>query len=115
VTTPGYEPFGITPLEAMACGVPVIGSAVGGIRSTVVDDVTGFLVPPRNATALARRLAQLMGDPALRAAMGGAGRTRALGHFTWTRVAQQLLGVYRSAVGTSVVASDDSEGRAVAA
>src|SRR5262249_58509935 len=48
VTTPWYEPFGITPVEAMACGTPVVGAAVGGIRSTVVDGQTGFLVPPRD-------------------------------------------------------------------
>ena len=54
VTTPWYEPFGITPLEAMASARPVIGSAVGGIRYSVVDGVTGFLVPPRDP-ARARR------------------------------------------------------------
>ena len=47
VTTPWYEPFGITPLEAMACGTPVVGANVGGIKFTVVDGKTGFLVPPR--------------------------------------------------------------------
>ena len=51
VTTPWYEPFGITPLEAMACGVCVVGSAVGGIKMTVADGKTGYLVPPRDAEA----------------------------------------------------------------
>src|SRR5205814_8009319 len=53
VTTPWYEPFGITPLEAMACATPVVGSNVGGIKFTVRDGETGYLVPPGNPEALA--------------------------------------------------------------
>ena len=53
VCTPWYEPFGITPLEAMACGVPVVASAVGGLTDTVVHGTTGLLVPPRDPAALA--------------------------------------------------------------
>ena len=60
VSTPWYEPFGITPLEAMACGTPVIGSNVGGIKYTVADGKTGFLVPPKDPDALAARLAELI-------------------------------------------------------
>ncbi|NLD70490.1 MAG: glycosyltransferase family 1 protein, partial [Limnobacter sp.] len=56
VTTPWYEPFGITPLEAMACARPVVGSAVGGIKYSVDDGVTGLLVPPRDPAALAAAL-----------------------------------------------------------
>lgn len=96
VTTPWYEPFGITPLEAMACATPVIGSAVGGIRSTVLDQKTGFLVPPHDPEALAQRLAQLQRDPALAERMGWTGLRRAQRHFTWGRVAGQLASVYRS-------------------
>jgi glycosyltransferase involved in cell wall biosynthesis len=70
VTTPWYEPFGITPLEAMACGRPVIGSTVGGIQYSVVHGVTGFLVPPHDPAALAAGLATLHGNPALANARG---------------------------------------------
>ncbi|NYI01646.1 glycosyltransferase [Cupriavidus plantarum] len=94
VTTPWYEPFGITPVEAMACGVPVIGANVGGIRSTVADGETGFLVPPRAPHALADRLAALAADPALARAMGQAGRARAEAHYTWSGVAAQMERVY---------------------
>lgn len=95
VTTPWYEPFGITPLEAMACARPVIGADVGGIRYSVVDSETGFLVPPRDPMALAERLAQLAADPALSARMGEAGLARAHREFTWAHVAAQLEAVYR--------------------
>ncbi len=62
VTVPWYEPFGITPLEAMACGRPVIGSKVGGIQSTVRHGITGFHVPPKQPAAIAERLLQLFHD-----------------------------------------------------
>ncbi|WP_156688597.1 glycosyltransferase [Mycobacterium sp. Marseille-P9652] len=92
--TPWYEPFGIVPLEAMACGVPVVATAVGGIRDTVVDDVTGRLVPPRDAAALADALAPLLGDRRRREAMGRAGRERAHGRYTWDRVAADTERAY---------------------
>ena len=94
VTTPWYEPFGITPVEAMACGAPVIGADVGGIRSTVVDGQTGYLVPPKAPAALAARLATLATDPAHARQLGEAGRRRAQRHFTWAGVAQQMEAVY---------------------
>ncbi|QOL47835.1 glycosyltransferase [Massilia litorea] len=94
VTTPWYEPFGITPVEAMACARPVIGSEVGGIKSTVVDGLTGFLVPSRDPRALAERLAMLHADPERATRMGEAGLQRAYRHYTWRAVAQQAAAVY---------------------
>ncbi|MGG1947946.1 glycosyltransferase family 1 protein [Trinickia sp. NRRL B-1857] len=95
VTTPWYEPFGITPIEAMACARPVIGADVGGIRYSVVDGKTGFLVPPRDPDSLAERLARLARDPALGERMGEAGFERVHTSFTWSRVAHMLEDVYR--------------------
>ncbi|WP_132259786.1 glycosyltransferase family 4 protein [Paucimonas lemoignei] len=98
VTTPWYEPFGITPIEAMACGTPVIGSAVGGIKHTVVDGVTGYLVPPNAPKALAERLAWLYRHPRLAQRLGWAGMRRAYQLYTWRNVAAQLLSVYEEAL-----------------
>ena len=94
VTTPWYEPFGLTPLEAMACGTPVIGSRVGGIAFTVADGETGFLVPPRDPEALSGRLEEILHDPARRMHMGQAGRTRVLSLFTWQQVATCTAALY---------------------
>ena len=93
-STPWYEPFGITPVEAMACARPVIGSEVGGIKSTVSDGLTGFLIPSRDPEALAERLARLHRHPELARTMGEAGRRRACELYTWRHVATQLLAVY---------------------
>ncbi len=95
VTTPWYEPYGLTPLEAMACGVPVIGSAVGGITFTVKDGESGFLVPPRDPQALASRLRHLLDNPDERARMGRMARQRVEREFTWAVVAQHTAALYR--------------------
>ena len=94
VTTPWYEPFGLTPLEAMACGRPVVGSDVGGIRFTVVDGETGFLVPEKSPSALADRLERLLRDSDLRKRMGHAGRVRVEREFTWEHVALRTASLY---------------------
>lgn len=98
VTTPWYEPFGITPLEAMACATPVVGAAVGGIKSTVVDGQTGYLVPPRDPHALAARLATLHDNPALARQLGQEGLRRAYLLYTWRSVAEQIASIYETVV-----------------
>ncbi len=96
VTTPWYEPFGLTPLEGMACGRPVIGSAVGGITFTIADKRTGFLVPPRDPKALADRLYVLLTEPERCVQMGRAARTRVEEEFTWETVAQRTSTLYET-------------------
>ena len=91
-----YEPFGIINLEAMACETPVVAAAVGGIKEVVVDGETGLLVPPADPPKLARALTEVLEDRGLAAKMGRAGRTRVLKHFTWDRIAEKTLSLYRS-------------------
>ena len=98
VTTPWYEPFGITPVEAMACATPVIGAAVGGIKSTVVDGRTGYLIAPRDPVQLAGRLHRLYADPDHARKLGRAGWRRAHRYYTWRGVAQRILSVYEGVV-----------------
>jgi glycosyltransferase involved in cell wall biosynthesis len=96
VCVPWYEPFGIVPLEAMACGVPVVASAVGGLIDSVVDGVTGVHVPPRDPDRLAEALAALLADPSLQRTLGRAGARRARSRYGWDRIADGTLDVYRS-------------------
>jgi D-inositol-3-phosphate glycosyltransferase len=96
VSVPWYEPFGIAPVEAMACGVPVVVSAVGGMLDTVVHDVTGLHVPPRSPGLLGAALGALLADPHRRARLGAAGLLRAHQGYGWARVAQATLDAYRA-------------------
>jgi D-inositol-3-phosphate glycosyltransferase len=101
VCVPWYEPFGIVPLEAMACGVPVVASAVGGLVDSVVDGVTGALVPPRRPDRLRPVLSALLADGARRAALGAAGARRARRRYGWDRIAGSTLEVYAGVAATT--------------
>jgi glycosyltransferase involved in cell wall biosynthesis len=83
------EPFGLIPLEAMACGIPVIAVDEGGYRETVVDSQTGFLVE-RDPELIYRKLLDLAGNPNKRLVMGKAGRKRAISQFSWQGHGQKL-------------------------
>jgi starch synthase len=94
-----YEPLGIVNLEAMACGAAVVASRVGGIPEVVDDGVTGLLVPPDDPKALAGAMNTVLADPDRGAAMGRAGRDRAVAQFGWSAVARQTTRLYDSLVG----------------
>jgi glycosyltransferase involved in cell wall biosynthesis len=102
LAVPWYEPFGITVLEAMACGVPVIGSAVGGLLDTVVPGVTGLLVSRRDPSSIAAAIRLLLNDEPRRAAMGRAGAARVRELYTWERIAEQTEQSYREVVRAEV-------------
>ncbi len=95
---PWYEPFGMVPLEAMACGRAVVASAVGGMTDTVVDQVTGLHVPPRRPAVLATALRELLATPAMLEAFGIAGRDRALARYGWNRIAAATAEIYEQVV-----------------
>lgn len=94
VCYPWYEPFGIVPLEAMACGVPVVVSSVGGLVDSVVDGVTGLHVEPHSPIALAQALRTLLQDERMRLNLGLAGAKRVNERYGWTRIASDTRGVY---------------------
>jgi starch synthase len=102
-----YEPFGIINLEAMACGVPVVASATGGIKEVVEDGETGTLVefdsdpvtgfptdPRKFAGDLAARIQELLLDPEKCRRFGEAGRRRVEETFSWTAIAHQTIALY---------------------
>jgi D-inositol-3-phosphate glycosyltransferase len=101
VTAPWYEPFGITPLESMACGTPVIGAAVGGVKFSVVDGETGLLVPPHDPGAIAAAAARLFRDEPLRARMSRNAVARVRERFRWRDVAAEIDGVYDDVLASS--------------
>jgi starch synthase len=105
-----YEPFGLINLEAMACGTPVVASRVGGIPEVVVDGETGWLVPPGDPAALAEALRVALADPARARRMGEAGRRRVEAHFSWDRIAERTLAVYRDAIATKAAARAEPPG-----
>jgi alpha-maltose-1-phosphate synthase len=103
-----YEPFGLINLEAMACGTPVVATRVGGIPEVVVDGETGWLVPPGDEAALAQALRGALADQARARRMGEAGRRRVEAHFSWDRIAERTLAVYRDAITAKAAARGGS-------
>ncbi|MBA3422279.1 MAG: glycosyltransferase, partial [Thermoleophilaceae bacterium] len=103
VCVPWYEPFGIVPLEAMACGVPVVASSVGGLIDTVTDGATGVHVPPRDPVRLASALGALIADRARARALGNAGARRARERYGWDRIAGATLDAYAGVVAGAQV------------
>jgi glycosyltransferase involved in cell wall biosynthesis len=94
----------------MACGAPVVVSAVGGLIDTVIDGVSGLHVAPRDPRHVARALRALANDPQRRLAIARAGLARVRGRYSWSRVAQETLDVYGALVGEADTAAAFDEG-----
>lgn len=89
-----YEPFGLVPIEAMASQTPVVASNVGGLQFTVVPEVTGLLVPPKDQVGFAAAIDRILANPAWRDELGAAGRQRVEIAFSWYSVASRLTQLY---------------------
>ena len=98
VCSPWYEPFGLVPLEAMACGVPVVAGAVGGLLDSVVDNVTGAHVPLGDPAALAAAIEALLDAPDHRAELSRAGLERVRSRYSSDRMAADTAAVYQRTV-----------------
>ncbi|WP_261387625.1 glycosyltransferase [Chitinophaga pinensis] len=111
ITTPWYEPFGITPLEAMACGTPVVGSNVGGIKFSVLEGKTGALVPPKDPEALAAKVNSLLRSPVRLREMSANAIRRINKLFTWELVAQDMQTVYEKIIGRNSLVYQQNSGK----
>ncbi len=112
VSASPYEPSGLAAIQAMACGTPVIMSAVGGHRDAVIDGTTGLLVAPLNAGMLARQLRGLLATPALLQGYGIAAADRARARYSWERIGKETLAVYQrllAAKTSAVAAAEDAD------
>ncbi|MFN2449567.1 MAG: glycosyltransferase [Candidatus Baltobacteraceae bacterium] len=108
VCYPWYEPFGIVPLEAMACGVPVVVSQVGGLVDSVVHGVTGVHVPPRSPDALAHALRGLLANEEYCRRLAVQGTKRANRRYGWARIASDTVAVYRDLIFERAFAKEAS-------
>jgi glycosyltransferase involved in cell wall biosynthesis len=94
LTAPRYEPFGLTVLEAMACGTPVVGTRVGGLKYSVQHGHTGLLVPPQDPAALGDVTARLLRSPDERSILSRQAQARARTAFSWTDVVSRVTRLY---------------------
>lgn len=107
---PSYnEGLPVSVLEAMAAGLPVVSTPVGGIPEAITDGVEGFLVQPGDVAALSERLGRLLGDPDLRHRMGSAARQKAETCFSVEKIVSQIEAVYRELLNGATTATPQSE------
>jgi glycosyltransferase involved in cell wall biosynthesis len=103
-----YEPFGLVTLEAMASEIPVVASKVGGLQFTVVPEVTGLLVPPKDEEAFANAIDRILANPDWANQLGQAGRQRVEIAFSWDSVASTLSSLYTKLLTQPASVSDSN-------
>jgi len=101
-----YEPVGLVALEAMACGTPVVASAVGGLKFSVKPEVTGLLVPPKDAMAFADAIAHILTNQSWANELRNHSVEWVQGNFSWMGVAHQLSGLYRRYLAASLMSME---------
>ncbi len=94
-----HESFGLAALEAMSCGVPVVGSRVGGLHEVIVDQETGYLCDPHDVSCMARLVVSLLANEPFRRSMGEKARERAVREFNRERVVGEYLRTYHRVLG----------------
>ena len=99
-----YEPFGLVAIEAMACGTPVVASAVGGLKFTVISEETGLLVPPHDVAKFAQAIERILTDDIWSRKVRKQASLRVRQNFTWAGVAVQLSDLYRRLLAQSLLA-----------
>ena len=97
-----YEPFGLVAIESMACGTPVVASAVGGLKFSIVSEETGLLVPPQDTDAFAEAIDRVLGDDLWATKLKLRASERVQRNFSWSGVAAQLSDLYRRLLAQSI-------------
>ena len=105
VSVSEYDPTGVLAVQSMACGTPVVATAVGGQVDAVVDGTTGILVPPGRPALLAQRIRQLLAHPMLLEAFSVAAADRARSRYSWDRIAHETVAVYDRALDAAAMAA----------
>jgi D-inositol-3-phosphate glycosyltransferase len=105
-----YEPFGLVAIEAMACGTPVVASAVGGLKFTVISEETGLLVSPHDVSAFAHAIERILTDDLWARKIRKQASTRVHQNFSWTGVAIQLSDLYRRLLAQSLLSPGIARG-----
>ncbi|WP_310426320.1 glycosyltransferase family 1 protein [Chamaesiphon sp. VAR_48_metabat_135_sub] len=105
-----YEPFGLVAIEAMACGTPVVASAVGGLKFTVISEETGLLVPPHDVSKFAHAIGRILTDDLWARKIRKQASTRVQQNFSWTGVAIQLSDLYRHLLAQSLLSPGIARG-----
>jgi glycosyltransferase involved in cell wall biosynthesis len=109
VNAAGYEPTGIGAIQAMACGTPVVASAVGGQADAVIDGTTGLLIEPQHASTLVGRLRRLLATPALLRGYGIAAADRARSRYGWERIARETTAAYERCLPSFAAQEEPTE------